>query len=169
VPHFLLHSVIGKTTLLNVIAGRANSGVIEGDVLLNGAPLATVLQSSSSGTVAYVQQDDAHIAVLTVRETLLYAAMLRLRESSPTSSTVLAAVDEVIELLGLGQIAENFIGSSEKRNISLGQLRRVTIAVEIVSRPSLIFLDEVSSLLWLRILPHNLSNNLSPPLVSIAT
>jgi ABC-type multidrug transport system ATPase subunit len=90
-------------------------------------------------------QDDAHFPVLTIKETLTYAAMLRMRETSSESTIVKRAVDDTMELLGLKLISESYIGTSQERNISLGQLRRVTIGVEIVHRPSLIFLDEPTS------------------------
>jgi ABC-type multidrug transport system ATPase subunit len=90
-------------------------------------------------------QDDAHISVLTVKETLTFAAMLRLRESSSQSKSVQKAVADTMELLGLKTIGDNYIGTFEERTISLGQLRRVTIGVEIVHRPSVIFLDEPTS------------------------
>lgn len=137
---------IGKTTLLNVIAGRANSGVVDGKVLVNRLPFnpnqANSATASSLPTCSYVMQDDAHIPVLTVKETLQYAAMLRFRERSADSPVVTQAVDETLDLLGLSKISGTVIGTSENRNISCGQLRRLTIAVELVSRPSLLFLDE---------------------------
>jgi ABC-type multidrug transport system ATPase subunit len=87
-------------------------------------------------------QDDAHVPVLTVKETLLYAAMLRFRETSQTSPKVQAAVSETMDQLGLVHIADSIVGTAASSNISCGQLRRLTIAVELVSRPSLLFLDE---------------------------
>lgn len=89
-------------------------------------------------------QDDAHISVLTVRETLTFAAMLRMRETFE-SINVKQAVDNTLELLGLKLISDSYIGTTQERTISLGQLRRVTIGVEIVHKPSLIFLDEPTS------------------------
>ena len=138
----------GKTTLLNVIAGRASKGVVTGEILLNGKPFVpnesiTAGATSSDGpTCCYVLQDDAHIPLLTVKESLQYAAMLRFREVSSSSPKVVKAVTETMELLGLNAIADTIIGTPENRNISCGQLRRLTIAVELVSRPSLLFLDE---------------------------
>jgi ABC-type multidrug transport system ATPase subunit len=137
---------VGKTTLLNVLYGRINVGCVGGEILVNKAPFNGMKHTSSEQPrCAYVMQDDAHIPVLTIKETLTYAAMLRMREISPESTIVKKAVEDTIELLGLKLISGSYIGTSQDRNISLGQLRRVTIGVEIVHRPSLIFLDEPTS------------------------
>jgi ABC-type enterochelin transport system ATPase subunit len=133
-------------------------------------------------------QDDAHSPLLTVKETLEFAAMLRMRIVS--RALVENHVAEVMKLLGIEAIAETFIGTDECRTISRGQLRRVTIGCEIVNSSSLIFLDEVR-LIFLLILcslslcvlslclslflsvPSPLSHSLAPscsqPLVSILT
>jgi ABC-type multidrug transport system ATPase subunit len=87
-------------------------------------------------------QDDAHSPLLTVKETLEFAAMLRMRIVS--RAEVEGHVVDIMRLLGIEAIAGTFIGSEECRTISRGQLRRVTIGCEIVNSSSLIFLDEVS-------------------------
>ena len=138
--------LLGKTTLLNVLYGRINLGSVGGDILVNKAPFnGTQHPSPTQPQCAYVMQDDAHIPILTIKETLTYAAMLRMKEVSPESEAVKRAVEATMELLGLTLISESFIGTSQDRNISLGQLRRVTIGVEIIHKPSLIFLDEPTS------------------------
>lgn len=167
----------GKTTLLSVLCGKANSGIVEGDILLNDRPLLSSISSQSDRpSFAYVMQSDAHIPSLTVRETLMFAAMLRLKEYSTRSTAVVSAVDWVLELLSLQQVrtvasllsivttficvyisdpdvcislvmkvGSNIIGHGDHMNISVGQLRRLTIGVELVNKPSLIFLDEPTS------------------------
>jgi hypothetical protein len=93
-------------------------------------------------------QDDAHSPLLTVRETLQFAAMLRMRITSPAK--VAKNVTEIMRLLSIEDIANTFIGSEEtadQRTISRGQLRRVTIGCEIIDSASLVFLDEVYPLL----------------------
>lgn len=120
--------------------------MVSGDILLNNEPFKGTTQfSSNQPKSAYVMQDDAHISVLTVRETLTFAAMLRFRDPSSHSPIVTQAVQKTMDLLGLDVIGDSYIGTTEERTISLGQLRRVTIGVEIVHRPSLIFLDEPTS------------------------
>jgi len=64
----------GKSTLLDVLAGRKNAGVIEGELYFNGKPRTKAVTKCS----AYVMQDNVHIGVLTVRQTLMYAASLRM-------------------------------------------------------------------------------------------
>ena len=88
-------------------------------------------------------QDDAHSPLLTVSETLQFAAMLRMRITSPAKVT--GSVQEIMKLLRIEDIAHAFIGSEDQRTISRGQLRRVTIGCEIIDSASLIFLDEVRS------------------------
>jgi ABC-type multidrug transport system ATPase subunit/ABC-type multidrug transport system permease subunit len=142
----------GKTTLLNVIAGRANSGVVSGSITANGEPflaarrnLTSLQTSSTTPSFAYVMQDDVHIPCLTVRETLEFAAMLRLRVPQRSDARVQEAVRKIIKMLGLRKIAENLIGTPQNRNISCGQIRRLSIGVEIVHDPMLVFLDEPTS------------------------
>jgi ABC-type multidrug transport system ATPase subunit len=79
-----------------------------------------------------------------VEETLQFAAMLRYRQTS-VSSAVTEAVDRTMDILGLKDISDHVVGITGDSDISRGQLRRLTIGVEIVSNPSMIFLDEVST------------------------
>jgi ABC-type multidrug transport system ATPase subunit len=143
----------GKTTLLNVIAGRVNQGKTTGSVTANAAPFLGFRQRNTASLAsrcavpdfAYVMQDDVHIPCLTVRETLEFAAMLRLRVPQRSDARVQEAVARVMRMLSLTKIADNLIGSAELRTISSGQLRRLSIGVEIVHNPMLIFLDEPTS------------------------
>lgn len=95
----------------------------------------------------YVLQDDAHYPVLTVKETLQYAAMLRLRQTNVED--VDSVVENTMRLLGIEIIADNMIGTEGNRTISRGQLRRLTIGCEIINSSSLIFLDEVNLFYYL--------------------
>ena len=88
-------------------------------------------------------QDDHHNPMLTVKETLMFAAMRRKRTSK--REEVAQYVDNTIELLGLQKIANDYVNTPEKRTMSNGQLRRLTIGVEVVCAPPLIFLDEPTS------------------------
>ena len=73
----------GKSTLLDVLAGRISKGSdLTGEILVNGVPMK---RKAMKGLVAYVMQDDALQGVLTVRENLLYSALLRLPASLPDS------------------------------------------------------------------------------------
>ncbi len=128
----------GKTTLMDVIAGRKTQGKIEGDILVNGKKVTASRFARLNG---YVEQEDIHNPTATVRETLLFAAHLRLPESVPEAAKV-QFVDEILELLELSDVANNLIGNAVILGLAPGQLKRVTIGVELVSNPPILFLDE---------------------------
>ncbi|KFA69745.1 hypothetical protein S40285_06007 [Stachybotrys chlorohalonatus IBT 40285] len=127
----------GKTTLLNTIAERVNSTRLsqQGTVTFNGDP------SVQSVRHAYVMQQDILLPTLTVRETLRYSAELRLPPST-TAEDRLRVVDEVIRELGLKECADTRIGNSTHRGCSGGEKRRVSIGVQLLANPSVLFLDE---------------------------
>ncbi|KAJ3322424.1 hypothetical protein HDU76_013893 [Blyttiomyces sp. JEL0837] len=128
----------GKTTLLNALAGRAGKVTIEGDILYNGNPSQAYIER---GAVAYVQQFDYLLPCLTVRETLRYAARLRLpREMSKREKYIL--VESAIVELGLKECADTMIGDEWRKGISGGERRRVSVAVQLLINPSVIFMDE---------------------------
>jgi ATP-binding cassette subfamily G (WHITE) protein 2 (SNQ2) len=128
----------GKSTLLDILANRKTTGTITGDIYFNGTTEQTNMVMHS---MAYVMQDNVHIAVLTVRECLQYAAELRLPQSMPGVEKF-SRVDRVLSMLGLKHVQNSFVGDSESRGISGGQLKRLSIGVEIIHLPDLIFLDE---------------------------
>lgn len=130
----------GKSTLLDVLAGRKTTGEIVGDILFNGGERTRAVIRSS----AYVMQDNVHIGVLTVRQTLIYAAHLRMEEKHSEQAKV-ARVNKIMDMLGLTEHANTIVGNEYIRGISGGQLKRLSIGVEIVNLPDLIFLDEPTS------------------------
>jgi ABC-type multidrug transport system ATPase subunit len=79
-----------------------------------------------------------------VREALVFGAKLRLPESISTSEK-LARVEEVIEQLGLERVGNTRIGNVDRRGISGGEARRVTIGLELVAKPDVLILDEPTS------------------------
>ena len=81
-----------------------------------------------------------HCPQFTVEETLQFAAMLRRRVTDVED--VKDYVAETMKILGLTHIAKRYVGVIGNSEISRGQLRRLSIAVEIVNSPSMIFLDE---------------------------
>ncbi|CAI5954470.1 unnamed protein product [Closterium sp. NIES-65] len=131
----------GKTTLLDVLSDRISSRNLTGEISLNGAPVKgdTIRRLS-----AYVMQDDLMFPALTVRETLMYAAELRL---PPTVSRVEKAekVRRLIRLLGLTKVENSKIGDENNRGISGGERKRVAIGVEMIGDPKILFLDEPTS------------------------
>ncbi|CAI5468141.1 unnamed protein product [Closterium sp. Yama58-4] len=131
----------GKTTLLDVLSDRISSRNLTGEISLNGAPVKgdTIRRLS-----AYVMQDDLMFPALTVRETLMYAAELRL---PPTVSRAEKAekVRRLIRLLGLTKVENSKVGDENHRGISGGERKRVAIGVEMIGDPKILFLDEPTS------------------------
>ncbi|KAI8331168.1 ABC transporter [Chlamydoabsidia padenii] len=131
----------GKTTLLDILANRTKSGTVSGQVLVNGHCLSP---RQYKNLIGYVDQEDTMISTLTVYETILYSALLRL----PRSMSIAAKkfrVMEVMQELGIDTIKDSKIGHAGHRSISGGERRRVAIACELVTSPSILFLDEPTS------------------------
>nr|XP_043613509.1 ABC transporter G family member 12-like isoform X2 [Erigeron canadensis] len=130
----------GKSTLLDSLAGRLPGNVImTGNVLLNGKK-----RTLDYGAIAYVTQEDILMGTLTVKETLTYSAKLRL-PGSLNKLQMNEIVDATIMEMGLEDCANNFIGNWHCRGISSGEKKRLSIALEILTRPTLLFLDEPTS------------------------
>lgn len=129
-----------------MLSGKTNAGFTGGEILVNNAPFPGMKVANSvsvmqqTPTFAYVMQEDAHFPLFTVKETLEYAAMLRMRTSNPAD--VQGMVQETLSVLGLTHIADHYVGTVGKSMISRGQLRRLTVGVEVVHSPSMIFCDE---------------------------
>ncbi|KAF7587415.1 hypothetical protein BBP40_007255 [Aspergillus hancockii] len=130
----------GKTTLLDVLAQRKTSGTIHGSVLVDGRPVPISFQRSAG----YVEQLDVHEPLATVREALDFSALLRQPRDTPTEEK-LRYVDTIVDLLELNDLEHTLIGRPGT-GLSVEQRKRLTIAVELVAKPSiLIFLDEPTS------------------------
>ncbi|KAG0681361.1 ATP-binding cassette transporter snq2 [Pichia californica] len=130
----------GKTTLLNVLSRRVDVGVVTGDLLINGQPL----DSSFERRTGYVQQQDLHIAELTVRESLIFSARLRRPHSIPDEEKI-EYVDKVIEILNMNEYADSITGTTGY-GLNVEQRKKLSIATELVAKPSLLlFLDEPTS------------------------
>ncbi|CAO2827246.1 unnamed protein product [Amaranthus hypochondriacus] len=130
----------GKTLLLDALAGRLRSNTRHnGDILLNGQK-----QGLAFGSSAYVGQRDILMETLTIREAIHYSALLQLPNSIPKSDKLTRA-DMVINKMGLEDCRNKIIGGRTLTSISGGQRRRVSICMEIIKRPKLLFLDEPTS------------------------
>ncbi|KAK3314024.1 ABC-2 type transporter-domain-containing protein [Apodospora peruviana] len=130
----------GKTTLLDVLAQRKTDGTIRGSILVDGRPLPVSFQRSAG----YCEQLDVHEPFATVREALEFSALLRQSRDTPREEK-LKYVETIIDLLELHDIADTLIGRVGA-GLTVEQRKRVTIGVELVSKPSiLIFLDEPTS------------------------
>nr|GEX61824.1 pleiotropic drug resistance protein 2-like [Tanacetum cinerariifolium] len=131
----------GKTTLMDVLAGRKTGGYIEGSISISGYPKNQETFARVSG---YCEQNDIHSPHVTVYESLLYSAWLRLA-SDVDEETRKMFVEEVMELVELGPIRNALVGLPGVDGLSTEQRKRVTIAVELVANPSIIFMDEPTS------------------------
>jgi ATP-binding cassette subfamily G (WHITE) protein 2 (SNQ2) len=130
----------GKTTLLDVLAQRKTDGTIKGSIMVDGRPLTVSFQRSAG----YCEQLDVHEPLSTVREALEFSALLRQSRDVPREEK-LKYVDTIINLLEMHDIEHTLIGSPGA-GLSIEQRKRLTIGVELVSKPSiLIFLDEPTS------------------------
>ncbi|KAG9440087.1 hypothetical protein H6P81_020252 [Aristolochia fimbriata] len=130
----------GKSTFLDGLAGRIASGSLKGKVSLDGTEVSTSLIKRTS---AYIMQEDRLFPMLTVYETLMFAADFRL--GSISRSEKKNTVEKMIEQLGLTSARNTYIGDEGTRGISGGERRRVSIGVDIIHGPSLLFLDEPTS------------------------
>jgi len=130
----------GKTTLLDVLAQRKTEGSIKGSILVDGRPLTISFQRSAG----YCEQLDIHESLSTVREALEFSALLRQSRNIPREEK-LRYVDTIVDLLEMHDIENTLIGTAGA-GLSVEQRKRLTIGVELVSKPSiLIFLDEPTS------------------------
>ncbi|KAF8820932.1 ATP-binding cassette G family transporter [Cardiosporidium cionae] len=145
----------GKTTLLNLLSGNsaeisnffdtsrisANANAkIEGEILFNNIKADKKMISKLSN---YVMQQSTLLEFLTVEETLLFNAALRMKGSSKEEQK--KRVETVLDELKLNQCRKVLIGGQTKKGLSGGEKRRVSIAIELLDDPYLLFLDEPTS------------------------
>ncbi|KAI0469561.1 ABC-2 type transporter-domain-containing protein [Xylaria cf. heliscus] len=126
----------GKTTLLNTLAQRQRTGVISGEMFVDGRPLGPDFQRNTG----FCLQGDLHDGTQTIREAIEFSALLRQEASIPRSEK-LAYVDKIIDLLELNDLQDTIISS-----LGVELRKRLTIGVELAAKPSLLlFLDEPTS------------------------
>lgn len=131
----------GKTTLMDVIAGRKTGGTITGDIFVNGRPKESV---SFARIIGYVEQMDIHSPHSTVYEAVSFSAYLR-QSSHVTKAEKQKFVERVIEMLELGDLRDREIGTKASGGLTTQQAKRLTIGVELAANPSILFLDEPTS------------------------
>jgi ABC-type multidrug transport system ATPase subunit/ABC-type multidrug transport system permease subunit len=131
----------GKTTLMDVLAGRKTGGYIEGDITISGYPKKQETFARISG---YCEQNDIHSPHVTVYESLLFSAWLRL-PSDVDSEKRKMFIEEVMDLVELTPLRGALVGLPGVSGLSTEQRKRLTIAVELVANPSIIFMDEPTS------------------------
>ncbi|KAH1078222.1 hypothetical protein AAZX31_19G155100 [Glycine max] len=131
----------GKTTLLDVLAGRKTGGYVGGNITISGYQKKQETFPRISG---YCEQNDIHSPHVTVYESLLYSAWLRLSPDINTE-TKRMFIEEVMELVELKPLRHALVGLPGVNGLSTEQRKRLTIAVELVANPSIIFMDEPTS------------------------
>ncbi|KAI1853850.1 hypothetical protein JX265_012681 [Neoarthrinium moseri] len=131
----------GKTTLLDCLADRRTGvGILTGEMLVDGK----IRDESFQRKTGYAQQQDLHLDTSTVREALVFSALLRQPENVPTEEK-LKHVEEVIELLDMQQYADAVVGVLGE-GLNVEQRKRLTIGVELAAKPPLLlFVDEPTS------------------------
>ncbi|KAJ2984075.1 hypothetical protein NUW58_g6140 [Xylaria curta] len=133
----------GKTSFLDILARKNKRGHFSGDFYVNGEK---VSDADFKSVIGFVDQEDTMLPTLTVHETILTSALLRLPRHMGRAAKE-QRVYEVEKQLGIYHIRDSLIGSEEGkgRGISGGEKRRVGIACELVTSPSILFLDEPTS------------------------
>lgn len=130
----------GKTTLLNVLASKISGGLsIEGSIDYILEPVQDKELKQERVTMSYVPQQDILLPRLTCRETLMYAADLKLNKSKEEKIMI---VNQLIDELGLKECADTLVGDSSHRGLSGGEKRRLSIGTQMIANPSIMFLDE---------------------------
>ncbi|XP_052139245.1 ABC transporter G family member 1-like [Oryza glaberrima] len=130
----------GKTTLLDTLAGRLGPEMNQtGVILINGRQ-----EKLAFGTSAYVTQDNVLMSTLSVREAVYYSAHLQLPDTM-LASEKRAHAERVIREMGLSDNMDTRIGGRITKGISGGQRKRMSICIEMLTRPRLLFLDEPTS------------------------
>lgn len=142
----VLYAGAGKTTLIEILANKRKSGYTSGTVLFPSDPS----RETRTPRIGFVPQQDVLHPILTVRESLLCAARLRLPEYV-TDAEKRQRVEDVIEQLGLTHVQDSRIGgrSAHARGISGGEMRRVSIGLELIANPDVLVLDEPTSGMFL--------------------
>ncbi|KAM6490145.1 hypothetical protein JOM56_014337 [Amanita muscaria] len=131
----------GKSTLLDLLARKNKRGIVSGTSHVNGRQ---VPDDQFKAVMGYVDQEDTLMSTLTVYETVLYSALLRLPRDMSIEAKKFRTLETLNEL-GILNIKDSRIGDSGHRSISGGEKRRVSIACELVTSPSILFLDEPTS------------------------
>ncbi|EGG16693.1 hypothetical protein DFA_07671 [Cavenderia fasciculata] len=131
----------GKTTLLDVLAKRKTMGKTQGTSLLNGRPL----EIDFERITGYVEQMDVHNPHLTVREALCFSAKMRQEPTVPLEEKY-EYVEHILEMMEMKHLGDALIGDLESGvGISVEERKRLTIGIELVAKPHILFLDEPTS------------------------
>ncbi|CAL5438006.1 unnamed protein product [Camellia sinensis] len=132
----------GKSSLLRIISGRVREKDFDPkSVSLNNHTITSPTQMRK--TCGFVAQDDNLLPLLTVYETLMFSAKFRLKSMTPKQRE--DRVEALMHEIGLFHVADSFVGDHDKRGISGGERKRVSIGVEMINDPPILLLDEPTS------------------------
>ncbi|CAL1544610.1 unnamed protein product [Lymnaea stagnalis] len=127
----------GKSSFLDVLAGRKDPDGVSGQLLLDGKPV----PKNFKCMVGYVVQDDVVMGTLSVRENFAFSAALRLPTSVKANERK-ERINQVIKELGLERCADTKVGNEFIRGVSGGERKRCNIGMELIISPGVLFLDE---------------------------
>ncbi|KAK7400506.1 hypothetical protein VNO78_11715 [Psophocarpus tetragonolobus] len=130
----------GKTTLLTALGGRLNDGITRGSITYNGKPLSNSVKQN----LGFVAQHDVFYPHLSVSETLVFSALLRLPNSVSKEEKILKA-QAVMNELDLTHCKDTIMGGPSLRGVSGGEWKRVSIGQQLLVNPSLLIVDEPTS------------------------
>jgi len=136
----------GKTSLLNILSGRAQtrgSITITADIRLNNYPVKPTKMNVRK-QIAFVAQDDSLQVTATPRECIRFSAKLRLSKNT-SDEEIDNLVETMLTELGLTRCADTIVGGPLLKGISGGERKRTSVGVELIVKPSLVFLDEPTS------------------------
>ena len=131
----------GKTSLMEIISGQSKSGIVTGNLFLNGN-LSDI--NAIKKRAGFVFQDDVILNTMTVKEALYMSALLRLPENI-SNEEKMNRVNEMISILHLENCKDTIVGDSLTKGISGGERKRLSVGMEMIINPSIIFLDEPTS------------------------
>ncbi|KAJ9664695.1 hypothetical protein H2198_000041 [Neophaeococcomyces mojaviensis] len=133
----------GKTTMLNALAHRLTSSKTKttGTIQVNGQAASA---SKLSYIARYVEQEDALIGSLTVKESIYFSAQLAL-PSAINKAERMGRVKDALHSFGIEGQADTLVGTPLRKGISGGQKRRLSVASQLVTSPKILFLDEPTS------------------------
>lgn len=136
----------GKTSLLNILSGRAQTRgpiTITADIRLNNYQVKPTKMSVRK-QIAFVAQDDSLQVTATPRECIRFSAKLRLSKNT-SDEEIDNLVETMLAELGLSRCADTIVGGPLLKGISGGERKRTSVGVELIVKPSLVFLDEPTS------------------------
>ncbi|KAL5346385.1 hypothetical protein ACLOAV_008655 [Pseudogymnoascus australis] len=132
----------GKSTLVNILSGKLRA--TSGSIFLQGVETSVSDLSKFKDLIGYVAQDDVVHPHLTVRENILFSARVRLG-GVLKDTEIQQNVDQLIEALGVVDVRDTLVGDHERRGVSGGERKRISIGIELIAAPHVLILDEPTS------------------------